>query len=174
MRPSFDGPVTLPHTSQKYALGTSRIETVEGHEVECKYVKFVNAVDVVAGHVLGLTEAGPWQCSPDRVDGTYATLTYAGANKSVMRFGGIALCNADISEGEIYGWVLWDGYCTNFLTDEGVAKGEALVLHLTTDGAAETAIAETDGDPECDRYAAFGFADADDTAAVGTGYIHGR
>jgi len=166
--------LTGVHTAAKYRLG-SRYTDEAGNQY--RYVYVDDNVDVTAGMYLSAADnavVGPFSVTPDRSGGS--ALVKALTNANAYPGGGIAMFAADVSEDERYGWILVDGYVgtygarATFLTDGTAVKGSPLIPS-DTDGALAIAVFYTDHDPTENTWAKVGFADADDSATAGTGYI---
>lgn len=122
-------PAIVDHADAQYALGTLGsydVALASGERVQnlYRYVKFLDAVTYVNGHVLAHT-ATPWNVTNDRAGGT-------------ANIGGTAAGLATRAHTQNYhGWMQVAGVNENCLGDGSVAAGESVVLH-SVDGAADT------------------------------------
>ncbi len=93
-----------------------------------RYVKFVNAIAYVAGHV----------CSPTVVTNHEITndCTGGAAEPIAVIFAGMAL---RVMTENYYGWALIYGYYPSIKTSgaDDIAVGESLIMHATTNGTCD-------------------------------------
>ena len=153
------GKLTDIYTSEVIKIGTQHTEeTSEGTK---RYVFCINqgTTSTVAGDVLGAFLTTPVTGHFSRL----ATTVVECSLSDTMWVVGIAL--SVLAEDEM-GWIQVGGYSSNITTDQGISAGDGLIC----DGdATPTFIAETASATE--EHMVFGFADADDATAVGSGWL---
>lgn len=103
-----------------------------------RYVKFLDAVTYVAGHVVTLASASTWNVTNDRSGGSSL-----GAHIPV----GVVFQSTVPTQNQ-FGWVQITGIATVLIGSAAVVVGDVLVCDTATDGAAEeddyTAVAHVD------------------------------
>lgn len=102
-----------------------------------RYVKFVDAVTYVKGHVVGLASTSTYNVTNDRAGGSAIGATPVGV-----------VFQDTVPTQNQYGWVQVTGIADVICTGAAVAAGDVLVIAASTDGAAEeadyTAVAHAD------------------------------
>ena len=145
------GAYTDSHATPKYNLGTI---SWANDGTAYRYVQVDDAVDLIVGHVVCYegAEANGYVVTPDRDSDEASTLA-----------AGVAVAIVDVSANP-YCWIQVSGYCATVLGDGSVAAGEFVVPHASTDGAADTMIANTDGSSTAHtEHQAFGLCLTSDT-----------
>jgi len=161
-----DAELTTVYKTAVEDLGTIRFGP---HGEVYQFVYVDDDVDVTAAcSVMGLADnvVSEYAVTPDRAAGS--GLTKALTNASCIPVAGVAMFTADVSEGERYGWIQVKGrHAGGFTTDGSVVAGIGIVAHVSTDGAAQIANYETDGDPTDNTSSIFAIAiEADDATPV--------
>lgn len=141
MAHNFTGPLqTGPDleatpTTQEFALG----QVVEGKDAsgrwaKYRYVKFVDAVTYVAGHVVVLADADGWDVTNDVSGGS----AIAGLHPVGVVF------QTTVPAENDYGWVQCAGLATVLAGSASIVAGDYLKVDASTDGAADEATEGTD------------------------------
>lgn len=142
-------------SSSTFGIGGGLGAVVEDSGKVWRLVQFDNGVGNVAaaaGHVAYWKNRASAIVTSDESDGEGLLQGFAGVFQVAVT-------------DQYYCFVQIGGYVTNFLTDGSVAKGGALIL-TTSDGAITSQAAGSV------NTVAFGYADADDAATVGTGWLY--
>ena len=115
---------TSIHTVEKFTLGA----LYEQGGIIYRYVKFVDAIAYIAGHVCLMASATQWDVTNDVAGG--ASIATAGA---VVNAVGVAMA---VMTEDSFGFMAVDGI-VSVSTDASVAIGENLVPH-TVNGQSDT------------------------------------
>lgn len=113
-----------------------------------RYVRFLDAVAYVAGHVVAWANTTRTSVSNDRAGGSSLTIGTAGIALTVMTQNN-------------YGFILVNGYYATVLGDGSVAAGDPVVLDTGVDGGADTMAAG-------EEHQVFGWCLENDTGAPAT------
>lgn len=108
----------------EFELGTI-VESAGGKRY--RYVRFVDAVTYAQGQVVTLASTG-WSVTNDRVGGSDISLVPVGV-----------LHSDNVPTQDQYGWVQISGVASVRCAGAGIAAGDILVAHGTTDGSAAEA-----------------------------------
>jgi hypothetical protein len=121
------GDLTASYTDDRYGVGTETEVRDSTYGIQTlRFVKLQGAVAATVGLVAAISDQGPGQVTVDRA----GTLN----DEVGVVFGGVFLGSCAVDS---YAWVVIKGRCLAY-TDGGVAAFDLLVLHASTDGAAET------------------------------------
>jgi len=96
-----------------------------------RYVKFVDAIAYVAGHVCVLASATTWNVTNDKA---------GGAALAGLECAGIALA---VQTANSFGWIQVAGIADVLVTGAAVIAGDRLVVDETVDGAAREIVYTT-------------------------------
>lgn len=112
-------------TAQEHELGLV-VEGLDAGGLACqyRYVKFLDAVTYVAGHVVGLASATTWSVTNDRSGGSDLALIPVGV-----------VFQSTVPTQNQYGWVQCSGIATCLIEGAAVVAGDCLVLDGSNDGA---------------------------------------
>lgn len=131
-RQYWDDDVTDTSSTAKYPLGTVReVEDATYGVKRFRYVKFVNAVTAVVGHVVTRVDTAStvWNVTNDITGG-------ATGNGSVYAPAGVLV---SAPSQNYYCWIQENGYVATVVGDGSVAVGNLIVPHASSDGVADAA-----------------------------------
>jgi hypothetical protein len=156
-----DDPFQTNHLTARHTPGM----VFDGHDAygnpaKFRYVQFIDDVTYAKGHLCLAAAVDLSDVTNDFVGGTGIGTAADGAAKAIVA--GIA-CYA--MTADYFGYIQITGRAV-ILTDGGVAAGNFLINHATTDGAADTM---SDGMEE----SVFGWAPEADTGTAGTAWLTG-